>query len=63
METYLLVYILFALHSIILRITEGIVKTRHRVFWWGFFFTAPIGIIIALLLDIKDSISSNQLKF
>lgn len=60
METYIfeLIVLFIVLHIFIIGIVETIVKTKHNPFWWGFFFTAPIGIIIALLLDIKDSISS-----
>lgn len=56
MENYLLVSILFALHILTITITGAIVKTKHNPFWWCFFFTTPIGIIIALLLDIKDKL-------
>ena len=29
--------------------------TRHSAFWWMFFLTIPLGVIITLLLDIKDN--------
>jgi len=57
METYIfeLIILFGVLHIFIVSIIETIVKTKHKSFWWGFFFTAPIGIIIAILLDIRDN--------
>lgn len=54
-----LIILFGVLHIFIVSIVETIVKTKHKSFWWGFFFTAPIGLIITLLLDIKDGILSN----
>lgn len=30
-------------------------NTNHKSFWWMFFLTIPMGVIITILLDIKDN--------
>lgn len=57
MEAYIfeLTVLFIVLHIFIISIVETIVKTKHKIFWWGFFFTAPIGVIIAILLDIREN--------
>lgn len=44
--------LLFLIHVSCVIIASLSIKTKHECYWWMFFFTVPIGIIIVLLLDI-----------
>ncbi len=36
-------------------IFSRVLNTNHKSFWWMLFLTIPMGAIITILLDIKDS--------
>ena len=49
------------LHLLICAIVSACVAEKtNKKFWWMFFFGVPIGLIIAILLDISDAKCGNQ---
>ena len=46
----------FVGHLMMTFIFSRVLNTNHKSFWWMFFLTIPMGAIITILLDIKDSI-------
>jgi len=43
------------IYILLLQWISTALHTRHSAFWWMFFLTIPLGVIITLLLDIKDN--------
>ena len=46
-------------HIVILLCVSHDLKTRHKAFWWMFFFSIPVGVLITILLDIKENTDKN----
>lgn len=49
-------------YIIVCVVINHFIKTRHRAFWWMVFLSPPVGAIIALLLDIKETAEFNFIR-
>ena len=52
----LLVYLIICL------VISQILKTKHKSFWWMVFLSPPVGAIVALLLDIRETTEFNFIR-